>query len=206
MKFSYSYLLLIPFLGLTKIELPNYEYWQKDVSNYLSLPNNLEFENKKYDLSFSSHPAEKYYKQEYLPKGEYINHFSNLLFVDAILSDTLKVIDVVTNKIAELEILKKTNPIINYKSFNNPDKTEYIIDFLTSNSQDDKVEIVEWNAYKIKAFTDKNGVKGVMLLAVSKRAYDNKVTKFLTELKDKRMATISALIKTTLPEITIPAK
>ncbi|HMJ47485.1 MAG TPA: hypothetical protein VK498_09155, partial [Ferruginibacter sp.] len=111
--------------------------------------------------------------------------------------------NIILSKIAELEEAKKNNPVVNYKMFNNSEKTEYIIDFLESQGPGSALHMVEWNAYRYKIFTTKSGNKGLILLGISLRAYDNKIKDFFGWLKDGRLKNINKLIEFNIPEVTI---
>ena len=78
--------------------------------------------------------------------------------------------DLVNAKIAELKILKETNPVVNYETFQK--NGEYMLDFLISeNASDGKINILERNVYRYKSGVDKTGKKYVMLFGVSERSY-----------------------------------
>jgi hypothetical protein len=47
----------------------------------------------------------------------------------------------------ELQNRKTTDPVVNYKLFKNPQNTEYLLDFVLSDGQQDLKE-VEWNEYR----------------------------------------------------------
>ena len=42
--------------------------------DYLNIPGTIYFNSTSYNLSWTSHPSETYYKQEYLVKGETVQH------------------------------------------------------------------------------------------------------------------------------------
>lgn len=174
-----------------------------EIKDYLNIPGPLTFNKTDYNLAWSSHPTVNYYKQEYLPKGDDIDNFKKLMIIDVIISDSLNLQNIMLSKIAELEEMKKSDPVVNYKMFNNPEKTEYIIDFVESQGTESALHIVEWNAYRYKIFTDKSGKKGVILLGISLRAYDNKIKDFFGWLKDGRLKNINKLIEFNIPEVTI---
>jgi hypothetical protein len=77
-----------------------------DVVDYLSAGKQLNFNGAKYDLKWSSHPSENYYKQEYLKTGEELGSYHNMILVEAI-EGNLKVKDALKTKVSELEARKK---------------------------------------------------------------------------------------------------
>jgi hypothetical protein len=164
----------------------------------------ISFDNKQYPLSWSSHPAEHYYKQEYLAKGAIVARYNTMILVDVLLGDkSLK--EIVSAKIAELKQQQSANPMVNYQLFDNAAKGEYMIDFLLSaNAPDGKtMSIVERNVYRYKTFTDKLGRKGILLFGVSTRGYGKNIDAFLLSLKASKNVLVNQVAKYTLPVITL---
>lgn len=176
------------------------------VKEYLGVPGPLSFDGASYEMAWSSHPSPNYFKQEYVVKGDDVNHFSKMLMVEVLLADNLQPKDLVSQKMAELEQRKKADAMVNYQVIANQAKTEYTLDFLLSDGNGKTANIVEWNAYRYKAFTDKSGRKGIMLFAISKRAYGDKINPFLQSLKQTRPATINTLVGYNIPAVTIQEK
>ncbi len=115
------------------------------------------------------------------------------------LTGDYKLDDVVSLKVAELEQRKKKDPLVNYEIHNNPDKTEYLVDFLLSEGKS-KITTVEWNAYRYRLFTDKSGKHGVMIFGLRVREY-NQTEAFLNSLGDIRNQEISSIEDAQLPTI-----
>ena len=171
-----------------------------EVTNYYSTPTTINFNELDYTLSWSSHPNAVYYKHEYLPKGDVADHFNNMLMLDFIQGE-FSVMDAVQAQIDKIVERKKTDAVCNYDIIKSPDGKEIILDFLMSVSKNDKVNLVEWNAYHYKAYTDKTGHKGVILFALSHRAYDADVTPFLKSLSEYRQLNRDKVIQFPIPEI-----
>jgi len=66
-----------------------------------------------------------------------------MIIIESLIGD-LTVEDAAKFKISELELLKKTNPVVNYNIYDNGN--EKIIDFVIS----DGAYIFEWNLYRYK--------------------------------------------------------
>ena len=175
----------------------------KPATNYLNVNGPIVFENKSFNLNWSSHPSANFYKQEYLSKGEDANKYKMMLMVDVIAGETnLK--NVVSAKVAELKKMKEGNPMVNYEIIQNPKTGEYLLDFLlTANAADGTTSIVERNIYRYKTFTGKAGNKGVLLFAVSSRAYAKEVNNFFIALKANRKVLINEVVQFKMPEISI---
>ena len=171
-------------------------------TEYLGVAGQLTFDKTSYNLAWTSHPTDNYYKQEYLAKGDTIEKFKKLILLEIITGKT-KLKDVVATKIAELKKMKAANPVVNYETFEKDG--EVMLDFLVSeNTADGKyLSIVERNVYRYKSVVDKNGQKGVLLFGVSERAYGDDIDKFFPNLKAHRFDLINLVGAYELPEIKI---
>ena len=193
---SFLTLLFAVFCSATMLAQAN-----KAFPDYLSVPGPIAFNNKSYNLAWTSHPTDNYYKQEYLIKGESPEKFKSMLLLEVIVAIT-PVKEIVAGKIAELKKMKASNPIINYEMFQKDG--EYILDFLLSaNAPDGSASVIERNIYRYKSFTDKSGKKGVVLLAISTRAYEKEVDKFLVNLKANKSILVNAVAAFNIPAISI---
>ena len=179
-----------------------YAQTDKSSTDYLSVPGPISFEKTDYNLVWTSHPLDNYYKQEYIERGDSVEKFKTLILLDLITGNT-KIKDVVAIKIAELKKLKKTNPVVQFEVFEN--KGEYMLDFLVSeNTPDGKlVSIVERNVYRYKTIVDNSGKKGVLLFGVSERSYGDDIDNFFAKLKTNRDDLINEVGTFKIPDITI---
>ena len=159
---------------------------QNKVEDYLHLGSKYRFDNKDYELVWSSHPASNFYKQEYILPNENVEKYKRLILIDFIEGD-LNPKDVLSSLANSLENSKKQNPVINYKVYEK--NNEYMIDFIMSeNSQDGKeVLILERNVYRyFRINTPKR--KGILLFGVSDRAYTKKeMDNMFSVLKNKNL-------------------
>ena len=173
---------------------------QKKVEDYLHLGSKYRFDNKDYELVWSSHPASNFYKQEYILPNENVEKYTRMIMIDFLEGD-LTPKDAISNNINNLENSKKQNPIINYQMYERED--EYILDFITSkNSQDGKeVLILERNVYRyFRINTPKR--KGILLFGVSDRAYTKKeMDNMFSVLKNNKLELVNKVAKIEVPKI-----
>ena len=171
-------------------------------TEYLGIAGQILFDKTSYNLAWTSHPTDNYYKQEYLVKGDIIGKFKKLVLLEIITGKT-KLKDVVAVKVTELKKIKASSPIVNYETFEKDG--EVMLDFLVSeNTPDGKyLSIVERNVYRYKSIIDKNGRKGILLFGVSERAYGDDIDKFFPNLKAHRFDLINLVGAFEIPEITI---
>ena len=173
---------------------------QKKVEDYLHLGDKYRFDNKDYELVWSSHPASNFYKQEYILPNENVEKYKRLILIDFIEGD-LAPKDVLSGLVNSLENSKKQNPVINYKVYEK--NNDYMIDFIMSeNSQDGKeVLILERNVYRyFRINTPKR--KGVLLFGISDRAYTKKeMDNMFSVLKNKKLDLVNKIIQIEVPKI-----
>ena len=173
---------------------------QNKVEDYLHLGSKYRFDNKDYELVWSSHPASNFYKQEYILPNENVEKYKRLILIDFIEGD-LAPKDVLSGLANSLENSKKQNPVINYKVYEK--NNEYMIDFIMSeNSQDGKeVLILERNVYRyFRINTPKR--KGILLFGVSDRAYTKKeMDNMFSILKNKKLDLVNKVIQIEVPKI-----
>ena len=173
---------------------------QKKVEDYLHLGDKYRFDNKDYELVWSSHPASNFYKQEYILPNENVEKYKRLILIDFIEGD-LNPKDVLSGLANSLENSKKQNPVINYKVYEK--NNEYMIDFIMSeNSQDGKeILILERNVYRyFRINTPKR--KGVLLFGISDRAYTKKeMDNMFSVLKNKKFDLVNKIIQIEVPKI-----
>ena len=173
---------------------------QNKVEDYLHLGSKYRFDNKDYELVWSSHPASNFYKQEYILPNENVEKYKRLILIDFIEGD-LNPKDVLSSLANSLENSKKQNPVINYKVYEK--NNEYMIDFIMSeNSQDGKdVLILERNVYRyFRINTPKR--KGILLFGVSDRAYTKKeMDNMFSVLKNKKLDLVNKIIQIEVPKI-----
>ncbi|HTD97863.1 MAG TPA: hypothetical protein VK668_01185 [Mucilaginibacter sp.] len=190
----------LPFLLIVPTSF-NYKHTDP-VINYLNTDEIIKFNKKEYKLAYSSHPVSNYYMQEYIPKNETLDRYEHMILVDYLLIDT-PAANIIGVKINEIKERKKTDMVANYELVENKETKEYILDFLLSSSKYLTVNVIEWNGYHYKNYTDKAGHKGVLLFGVSERAYDGGVTWYLKTLKGHRFDWIKELSLHNFPNIQV---
>lgn len=185
-------LLLLPFFFLNA---------QNKITEYLNIPGPITLDSKTYQLAWSSHPNENYFKQEYLSSNENLQKYNTMVLIDFV-KGNFEIKDAINQKVTELEEIKKTNPVVNYQVFEN--NGEYILDFLiTENSKDGKeILIAERNVYRYKLINENNN-KGVMLFAVSERGYKENMEAFFNNLKENSTKLVEIVGNYKLPDIKI---
>jgi len=176
-------------------------YAQNRVKDYLSIPGPIKFDSVDYDLVWSAHPSDVYYKHEYIQKGDDVEKFKRMVLIEYVAGD-FDAKTVIGLKISEL---KKSNPVVNFSVFKKNETGEYLLDFLVSENTPDgsHVNIVERNVYRYIKITDSSGRKGVLLFAISDRAYGDDINSFFAELKSNKESLIKEVGSFNIPELKI---
>jgi len=195
---SVTYIIALLFFTLTGFT----KHMPEDVVNYYDTPTTIVFDDINFKLAWSSHPNDSYYKQEYIPNGESVDHFNNMIMIDFIITDATTQ-TAANAQISNLIERKKTDAVCNYQVLKSPDGNDYMLDFVMSEGSGDNLDVIEWNAYHYKPYTDKAGHKGVLLFAISRRAYADKCMPFLKELRNYKTNQLNKLIRYPVPEITV---
>ena len=165
------------------------------VVDYLGVPGPISLDGKSYELAWSSRPSDTYVKQEYVSSGQSVDNFEQMVLVERV-TGNVKVIDAVRSQLEMLDKRKGSDPLVHSEILQKNATKEVVLDFLIS-AKDPKGEyVVEWNLYRYAPMKS-----GVMLFAVSHRAYGNDNSKaFLGGLKQLRAAQTGALLKADLPK------
>lgn len=162
----------------------------------------LTFDKRDFKLAWTAKPNEKYYVQEYLPDGERLETFNQMLTINLFETD-IHIVQAVNQKTRELDKRKQTDPVCNYTVTESPDAKEYIVDFLLGESKDDQMTVIEFNINRYKQVDLGNGRKGILIYVYSKRAYSEAITPFLESLKDNRIKHLNEMIATEMPSVKI---
>ena len=167
--------------------------------DHLGVPGPLAHDGRSFALAWSSQPSPGYTKQEYVPAGQTVERYEEMLLVETV-TGKIGVMDAVGAQVATLNKRKATDPLVNMDVIQNKASGEALLDFIVS-ARDAKGEvIVEWNAYRYAPYKDAKGKSGVQLLGVSRRAYGNDAARaFLGGLKQARPGHIKALTGAKLP-------
>lgn len=156
----------------------------QSATKYFNVGNPIKYCGTKYSLVWSAQPQENYFVQEYLPKGETLEHYNQMFTVSVIFWDRTP-LEAVQAKIAELEERKKSDPITKYMVAEN--NGDYILEFLVGDSSNGKMNTVEVDVHYYKQMTI-NGRNASVLCFYSSRAYGDDILPFIQSIPEKRNA------------------
>lgn len=169
-------------------------------TDMLGVPGPLAFQDENYFLAWSSEASESYLKQEYVPEGQTVERFEDMILVEAV-SGSISPMDAAAAQIQMLDGRKGSDPVVNYAVVQNEATGEVLLDFVISDLSADPV-VVEWSAYRYHPLTDGDGVA---LLGISRRGYgEDGATEFMGGLGSMRGAAIAALAALPFPAVKTP--
>ncbi|KXU37222.1 hypothetical protein AXK11_02650 [Cephaloticoccus primus] len=165
-------------------------------------PTKIEFLEEAYQLAWQSNPQPNYSKYEYLPAGETLARYENMLLLEQ-LSNGMDVTQVVRAQVESIKERKKTDSVAQFGGLiENPGTGEVLLDFLLSGHAEDGAIIVEWSAYRYSPVKAANGEPAVRLFGYSKRAYGSDAAMaFLEALDEQRDAFINAVVTAQVPRL-----
>lgn len=168
----------------------------------LNVAGPLNFNKTSFNLSWTDKPSDNYYIQEYLPSGEGVDTYNQMMTIH-VFDVNISLDKAVEQKVKELETRKKTDQTCNYKVTESPDKKEKIVDFTLGESKGDKMTIFEFNVYHYEIVNISKKKKGLVVYAYTKRAYGDNITDLLTNLGSIRNTSLNEMISTKKPEVNI---
>lgn len=158
---------------------PATESTNENIVGRIGVKGPLEFNNTIFKLAWTAKPNDTYFAQEYLPDGEKVETYNQMLAIHLFIQDT-KPYDAAIAKAMDLAKRRKTDPFCNYTLVSNPDETVFILDFTIYDAQDN---LVEFDIYRYQQVELENGKKALMVFMFCKRGYGSDIKPFLLSLK-----------------------
>lgn len=174
-----------------------------EVTDYLSVPGPIKYNDKNFSLAWSDHPTEIYYLQEYLPEGQSVERFYEMMTIHLFLSE-ISIDDAVAQKIAEIEERKLTDPEAKYSKTENPVGDDVMLEFMVSSKENEV--ILEYNIYHYSKADVGDGLEALRIMAYSRRDYNDEIPAFMDVFEAERSARFYELIGLEKPEIKLSAQ
>ncbi|MEO4000549.1 hypothetical protein [Mesorhizobium sp. CAU 1732] len=176
-----------------------------DATDHLGVPGPISFDGKAYALAWSAQPSPVYTKQEYVPVGQAVQRYETMLMIELV-AEGIDTNGALAAQVNMLNQRKGSDPLLNMDVIQNQQTGEAILDFILSSKDENGQYIAAWNAYRYSPYAGPDGKTGVMLFAISHRAYgDDAVRAFLGNLKAVRPDQINKVAQFTLPALS-PAR
>jgi len=172
------------------------------VVEYLSVNGPFRVGDYTFHLRWSSHPAENYYKQEYVPTIYELENYIQMVMVEVVIGK-VKAKDALDDQIKTIEARKPADKLASYKVTKDPHTGDDVLEFMLGENANTGNEIAEWNVYRYVPYTDDAGQKGVELFAYSRRGYGVKAEPFKGEIERDAAKFKSNFLAIPVPVITL---
>ena len=185
-------LLLISTLSLTKA--------QENPQDLLSIPGPIELNGTEFFVTWSKPLSKTLYRQQYLPRDEQIETFTQLLDF----SYFTKEIDMelaVRQKVESIQNREETDRFAKVNVTESPDGKEFVVDYYISETPKKGEPYIEYNIYRFKPY-DNGTTKSFLILDYAKRIYGDQkaAAKALAKQRDQLMG---MMIEYQIPEIKV---
>ncbi len=166
----------------------------------LSVPGPIDYDGTEYFLTWSKQPSKTLFRQQFLPRDEQIDDFTQLLDF----SFFNKEIDMelaVRQKVESIQNREEKDKFAKVNVTESPDGKEYVVDFFVSENPQKGSPFVEYNVYRFKQF-DNGTQKSFLILAYARRMYGDQksAARALAKQRDHLVAT---MIEYKIPEIKV---
>ena len=168
-------------------------------TDLLSVPGPIEFHGNEFFLSWSRQNSKTLSVQQYLPRDERIDDFTELLNF----SYFNKEIDIemaVRQKVESVQHLMAKDKFTKVNVSESPDQTEYIVDYTVSEGNEKGTPYLEYNIYRFKNY-DNAGAKSFLILSYAKRIYGEDYKGAAKAFTRQRDELLTAMIEYKIPEI-----
>lgn len=172
------------------------------VVDWIGVRGPVYFNSTAFTLAWSDKPRENYRIQEFLPAGDSVETFHQMMTIHVFITN-LTPKEAAQQEAKELDDRKKTDPVCQYSIAASPDGSEAMVDFLLGVSRNDSMKTVEFNVYRYKQITVSENKKAVVVYAYSRRSYGDDITAFLHTLRETRREMLNQMIAAEIPAITL---
>lgn len=166
----------------------------------------LTFNETKYVLATATQKSKVLYIQDYIPEEERVEDASNTISI-YYFNKEIDAKDATYSKTNELDNRQNTDKFCTYNVTENPNGTEFVVDFFTSNipkSKDEPTPEQESSDYNIYRFRNvMSGEKSVFMIIAYKENYLGDTKSFQKIAGKKRNKLMEGIITLTVPNITL---
>lgn len=167
----------------------------------IGVPGPLNFNKTSFELTLTEHPKSNVYIQMYFAKGENFDNYNQMLTLYLI--DTTMVLEESMNrKLKELKDRKKSDLNCFYHITEDKDGKYFIIDYLTTETENRKLTSAEYNVFKYQTVQLANRT-AILVYAYSWKSYDEESKQFINAINGFRNDFINEIISTKTPSVSL---
>jgi len=171
---------------------------QSNTTDYLSIPGPLDFNGTEYFLVWSKQVSPTLLVQQYLPKDEELENFSQLITISYFNKD-INVEQAIRQKVEIVQELGEKDKLAKIDISENPDGTEYIVDYSLSGKNKSESPYLEYSVDRFKKF--QNGKKPMLIFSYKKRMYGDDLKGASKAISKQRNQLITSTIEYAVPII-----
>ena len=189
---KYLLLLLIPVL-LTA----------QETEDLLNVKGPMIFNNTQFYLSYSNHPEDIYYVQQYLPKNQTFNNFKQMLVFNVYVTDMTPK-QALSQQIIDLDKRKENDSLLTYEIMESPDGNEFLLSFRISDlAYGQPLEKVEYCVYRYSSQV-KNDKEILTIYSYINRSFGEEIEPYIANLEEIKEGFVNEMSIIKLPEFTLP--
>lgn len=158
----------------------------------------IDLAGTRYELASADEPQPGYVKQDYLPAGQTLDRHETMVLIEFLEGEETPA-DIVRSQVQMLEKRRAIDPLVNYEISLANEGDAIILDFIMSGETEAGIRSAEWNAYRYVGGKNKDGAAGGWLVGISRRAYGEDITSFLSRLRDSRPGDVAAIVALDVP-------
>lgn len=190
----------LPFLGLLFIS-----FVADGTKDAIGVPGPIEYNGTKFELAKTNHPRDNYYEQFYIPAGEKLDSFQQMMSV-FLYDSAYTPEDAAIVREAELRERKKTDLMCNFQKTVNKQKGEFMVDATTGEAKGEALLSYRFTIYRYKQISLGKKRPGLVVYGYAAQRYLDSIPPFLKTLREERIRRLNELGNTDIPAITLPEK
>ena len=173
---------------------------QDNVTDLLSIPGPIDLDGTEFLLAWSKQPSKTLYRQQFLPRDEKIENFTQLLDF-SYFNKEIEIELAVRQKVESIQNRESKDKFAKVNVSESPDGKEYIVDYFISEAPEKGDSYIEYNVYRFKQI-EVGTQKSFLILTYTKRSYGDlkSAAKTLAKQRDLLMTN---LIEYKIPEIKV---
>ena len=165
----------------------------------ISVPGPIEFNGSELLLNWSKQNSKTLSTQQFLPRDESIEDFTELLTF-SFFNKEIEMEMAVRQKVDAIQKKAQNDKFAKVNVTESPDGNEFIVDYTISEDSEKGEAFVEYNVYRFKQY-DNKGAKSFLILSYVKRIYGEDFKGASKSFARQRDQLMTAMIVYKIPEI-----
>ena len=165
----------------------------------ISVPGPIEFNGSELLLNWSKQNSKTLSTQQFLPRDESIEDFTELLTF-SFFNKEIEMEMAVRQKVDAIQKKAQNDKFAKVNVTESPDGNEFIVDYTISEDSEKGEAFVEYNVYRFKQY-DNKGAKSFLILSYSKRMYGEDFKGAAKSFARQRDLLMTTMIEYKIPEI-----